>query len=53
MTNCLCVSSASHPVLRLIRAAAHKVDIPYLPVDTARELRTHLAAEAARTAFRW
>lgn len=34
-------------------AAAHKVDIPYLPVDTARELRTHLAAEAARTAFRW
>ena len=33
--------------------AAHKVDIPYLPVDTARELRTHLAAEAARTAFRW
>lgn len=34
-------------------AAAHKVDIPYLPVDTARELRTHLAGEAARTAFRW
>ncbi|WP_428273962.1 PH domain-containing protein [Candidatus Palauibacter sp.] len=34
-------------------AAAHKVDIPYLPLDTARELRTHLAAEAARTAFRW
>ena len=34
-------------------AASHKVDIPYLPVDTARELRTLLAAEAARTAFRW
>ncbi|MCZ0934767.1 MAG: PH domain-containing protein [Gemmatimonadetes bacterium] len=34
-------------------AAAHKVDIPYLPVDTARQLRTLLAAEAARTAFRW
>ena len=34
-------------------AAAHKVDIPYLPLDTARQLRTHLAAEAARTAFRW
>ena len=34
-------------------AATHKVDIPYLPLDTARQLRTHLAAEAARTAFRW
>ncbi len=34
-------------------AASHKVDIPYLPVDTARKLRTLLAAEAARTAFRW
>lgn len=34
-------------------AASHKVDIPYLPLDTARELRTLLAAEAARTAFRW
>ncbi|WP_420616449.1 PH domain-containing protein [Candidatus Palauibacter sp.] len=34
-------------------AAAHKVDIPYLPLDTALELRAHLAAEAARTAFRW
>ncbi len=34
-------------------AATHKVDIPYLPVDTARELRTLLAGEAARTAFRW
>ena len=34
-------------------AATHKVDIPYLPVATARDLRRHLAAEAARTAFRW
>ena len=34
-------------------AASHKVDIPYLPLDTARQLRTLLAAEAARTAFRW
>ncbi|MYE34337.1 MAG: PH domain-containing protein [Gemmatimonadales bacterium] len=34
-------------------AASHKVDIPYLPLDTARHLRTLLAAEAARTAFRW
>ena len=34
-------------------AATHKVDIPYLPVATARQLRTLLAAEAARTAFRW
>ena len=34
-------------------AATHKVDIPYLPAATARDLRKHLAAEAARTAFRW
>ena len=34
-------------------ASAHRVDIPYLPVDTARKLRTLLAGEAARTAFRW
>lgn len=34
-------------------AASHKVDIPYLPLDTAGHLRTLLAAEAARTAFRW
>lgn len=34
-------------------AASHRVDIPYLPLATARDLRTTLAAEAARTAFRW
>ncbi|WP_420464408.1 hypothetical protein [Candidatus Palauibacter sp.] len=34
-------------------AASHKVEIPYLPVGTARELRTLVAAEAARTEFRW
>ena len=34
-------------------AASHRVDIPYLPLATARDLRTTLAAEAARTAFHW
>ncbi|WP_420634940.1 PH domain-containing protein [Candidatus Palauibacter sp.] len=34
-------------------AAWHKVEIPYLPASTARELRTFVAAEAARTEFRW
>jgi putative membrane protein len=35
------------------RDALHRVDIPYLPVDTAAELYGQLAAAAARTAFRW
>lgn len=33
--------------------ASHRVDIPYLPRKTARDLRDVLAAQAARTAFRW
>ncbi len=32
---------------------AHRVDIPYLPRETARELCDFLAMQAARTAFRW
>jgi putative membrane protein len=32
---------------------AHRVDIPYLPRDTAVELAGILAARAARTTFRW
>jgi putative membrane protein len=32
---------------------AHRVDIPYLGVETARRLHAHLAAQASRTAFRW
>jgi putative membrane protein len=31
----------------------HRVDIPYLARETARELHGLLAAQAARTAFRW
>lgn len=34
-------------------AASHKVDIPYLPLEAARDLRSRLAAEAARTEFHW
>ena len=33
--------------------ASHKVDIPYMPVATAREVRDVVAAQAAQTAFRW
>jgi putative membrane protein len=33
--------------------AAHRVDIPYLPVETAAELFGQLGTAAARTAFRW
>lgn len=33
--------------------ASHRVDIPYLARETARDLRDLLAARAARTAFRW
>ena len=33
--------------------ASHRVDIPYLPRKTARDLCDVLAAQAARTAFRW
>lgn len=33
--------------------ASHRVDIPYLARETARELCDQLAAQAARTAFRW
>jgi uncharacterized membrane protein YdbT with pleckstrin-like domain len=33
--------------------ASHRVDIPYLPKDTARQLRDLLATQADRTAFRW
>lgn len=32
---------------------SHRVDIPYLARETARELHALLAARAARTAFRW
>lgn len=32
---------------------AHRVDIPYLARETARELHDFLATQAARTAFRW
>jgi putative membrane protein len=35
------------------RDASHRVDIPYLPVETATELYGRLATAAARTAFRW
>jgi putative membrane protein len=31
----------------------HRVDIPYLARETARELKDLLAAQAAQTAFRW
>ena len=33
--------------------ALHRVDIPYLPVETAAELYGQLGFAAARTAFRW
>ena len=33
--------------------AFHRVDIPYLPVETANELFGQLATAAARSAFRW
>jgi putative membrane protein len=33
--------------------ASHRVDIPYLKVETATELFAHLGTAAARTAFRW
>jgi putative membrane protein len=33
--------------------ASHRVDIPYLPVETASELFGQLGTAAARTAFRW
>lgn len=32
---------------------SHRVDIPYLPLQTAARLRSRLAAQAANTAFRW
>jgi len=32
---------------------SHRVDIPYLPRETARELCDLLAGQAGRTAFRW
>ena len=32
---------------------SHRVDIPYLARETARDLNNFLAAQAARTAFRW
>jgi putative membrane protein len=32
---------------------SHRVDIPYLAEDTARDLYRRLAAQAARTEFRW
>ena len=32
---------------------SHRVDIPYLGVDVADALRERLAAQAARTAFKW
>lgn len=35
------------------REGGHGVDIPYLLRDTAAGLGDHLAAQAARTAFRW
>ncbi|HEV8581967.1 MAG TPA: PH domain-containing protein [Thermoanaerobaculia bacterium] len=34
-------------------ATAHRVDIPYLARDTARELLALLSLQAGRTAFRW
>lgn len=34
-------------------SASHRVDIPYLARETARDLCNFLAARAARTAFRW
>lgn len=33
--------------------ASHRVDIPYLARETARDLYDFLTAQAARTAFRW
>jgi putative membrane protein len=36
-----------------VGATAHRVDIPYLPRETARELLALLSMQAARTAFRW
>ena len=35
------------------KEGSHGVDIPYLPRDTAAGLGDLLAAQAARTAFRW
>jgi membrane protein YdbS with pleckstrin-like domain len=34
-------------------ATAHRVDIPYLSREAARELFDLLSLQAARTAFRW
>ncbi len=34
-------------------AAPHRIDIPYLGLEVARELHRRLSFEAARTAFRW
>jgi len=33
--------------------ASHRVDIPYLPVETATALFGQLGTAAARTVFRW
>jgi len=33
--------------------ASHRVNIPYLPLETARALAGLLAAQAGRTAFQW
>jgi putative membrane protein len=33
--------------------AAHGIDIPYLPLETARSLSGTLVAHAARTTFKW
>ena len=34
-------------------ASSHRIDIPYLPHDTAVRLHAHLTERAAATAFRW
>jgi putative membrane protein len=34
-------------------ALSHRIDIPYLPHDTAVRLHAHLSERAASTAFRW
>jgi putative membrane protein len=33
--------------------ASHAIRVPYLPIDTARDLHRTLTAHAARTTFRW
>jgi putative membrane protein len=33
--------------------ASHRIDIPYLPLETARALSAFLAAQAGQTAFKW